>query len=287
MGDYPSNEHYGAQMHLYPVYSADYGFEGAVKRYTPLPFPEDVYKYALMGLPKKFPLTGEPIPMDVATDALNSAITEIEMQAGIDLTPTEHWQSFDYISDSFSSNYSGFILERWPSIKVIDMKLAFPHTEIDPPVQTYDLPAAWISHRRNRVNVVASFGAVVTSTNVTNLVNAGGLFTFLSGFSTGPYRPAMVRIQYVAGFPEDKVPTIVSDWVKSFAAWRLLQDIIPVLFPVTGTAVGIDGVSQSAQIALFQAFTQRIAMLEKKCHDQKVAVNKLFGRTLKSAFIGT
>ena len=102
----PANNTYGTAYHTYPVFSEELGFEGAVKRFTPLPFPEDVFKYAFMGLPKKFPLTGEPITPEVAESALESALVELEMDLGMDITETQHFQSFDYVADSFSVNYS-------------------------------------------------------------------------------------------------------------------------------------------------------------------------------------
>ena len=57
---------YGTQFQTYPVYSEEMGIEGAVKRFSAMPTPKDVYDYALMGIPKIFPLTKEPIPVEMA-----------------------------------------------------------------------------------------------------------------------------------------------------------------------------------------------------------------------------
>ena len=45
---------YGPQYYQYPVFTAEDGlsFEGAMKRFKTMPTPEDVFKKALLGLPK-------------------------------------------------------------------------------------------------------------------------------------------------------------------------------------------------------------------------------------------
>lgn len=277
---------YGVQYNTYPVFSKDDGFEPAVKRHTPMPTPRDVYDYALMGLPKTFPLTKEPITVDMVTPFLNNAITQIEMDTGMSLSPVYYDQAFDYIDGSFEANFSGFKLQQWPATEIVSMQLKFPHVTARNPYQTYTIPPAWVSLRRNRVNVIAAFGAVSIQTDNSNVATAGGIFSYITGFARGAYQPAIVEIKYKAGWDSDKMPTTVSDLIKNKAALYFLQDIAALLFPVAGVSVGIDGVSQSASMPGPSLLVQRIQDLTTRVEKQKNAIAKVMGRTIKMSFIG-
>ena len=270
----------------YPVNSVENAFDGAIKRFSSFPFPKDVYDFALMGLPKIFPLTKEPITVDLVTPFLESAIPEIEMNLGMCLSPTEKWQSYDFVEGCWSANYSGTRLQYWPATQVSLVQLKFPHTNLNPAVMTYTVPSQWVCLRRNMLNIIASYGSVTVATSMNNLVNAGGLFTFLSGFSTGSYRPAVVEVRYTAGFDSDKLPSNVADLIKTWAALNLLQQVIAQMFPITSTEAGIDGIRQSATTPIFQAMQARLAYMDQHKKDLIKSIKKNFGRSIPIAFIG-
>lgn len=276
---------YKTPYNTYPIFSKDLGFEGSTKRFRTMPTPQDVYDIALMGLPKHFPLTQELITPEMAANFLENAITEIEMSLNIDITPVQRDQSFDYIDGMFTANYTGMKLERWPATQVTGMTLKFPHTQTPTAYQTYTIPAPWVALRRNRINVVAAFGAVSVYTNTTAVATAGGLFSYITGFGRGSYQPGMIEVSYVAGFENDKLPNTIWDLIVTLASLRFLESIAAPLFPFAGVSVAIDAVSQSATIPN-QILTQKIEALKEQYQQKVSAVTRHFGRTMKLAFIG-
>lgn len=288
---------YGQVYHTYPIYSSDLGFEGSLKRYKTFPTPSDVYRKALLGLPKWFPLTKEPITEADAADYLEAAITEIEMSLNIDLSPVQHDQSFDYIDGNFEDNFSGQKLERWPATQIVNMALKFPHTQTVLPgltapngaisaYQTYTIPPGWIALRRNRINVVAAYGSIAVQTGSPALNSAAGLFGYLGGFGRGAYQPAAIEVTYIAGFPPDQLPSSVWDLIITLAALRFLTDIAAPLFPTNTVSVTIDAVSQSASLPGPQLLIQKIDALKEQYKEKVNAITRHFGNTIKMNFIG-
>lgn len=276
---------YKVPYNTYPIFSEDLGFEGATKRFRTMPTPQDVYDFALLGLPKFFPLTGEAITPAMCNTYLENAISEIEMSLNIDITPVQHSQSFDYIDGMFSSNYTGLKLERWPATQITSLQFKFPHTQTATPYQAYTLPAFWIALRRNRINVVAAFGSVQIQVNTAEAVAAGGLFGYITGFARGAYQPGILECKYVAGFELDKLPNTVHDLIVTLASLRFLENFAAALFPFAGTSVQIDAVSQSAQIPT-GLLAQKIQSLKDQYQTKVNAITRHFGRTIKMAFIG-
>ncbi|MEM4379316.1 MAG: hypothetical protein QXL01_01335 [Thermoplasmatales archaeon] len=278
---------YGHQYHTYPVHSEETSYEGSFKRFTTFPTPKEVYDYALMGIPKVFPITNEPIPESFAQTALESAITEIENETGMDLSPVTRYHSEDYIDGMFTNNFMGIRLQHWPATKIIQMQLKFPHTNTAATYQRYTIPANWIYLKKNRLNVVAAMGSVTVGVDNESLVSAGGIFTYITGFARGAYAPGTTEIVYESGWQHDKLPSHVADLVKTWAAYRMLPDMIPVLAPNNGVSVSIDGVSQSTSYNLAQLLATRVQLLEKKKQELTAAITKSFGRTLKLSQIGS
>jgi hypothetical protein len=204
----------------------------------------------------------------------------------MDLTPTEHFQSFDYIDGCFENNWSGFKLQQWPATSIIQMRLKFPHTQTNNTFQTYTIPPVWIALRRNRINVAAADGAVSIQANSSSNATSAGIFSYITGFTRGIYQPAMVEVQYQAGWANDQLPSNVADLVKTWAAWRALPDFFAPLFPVAGTSVGIDSVSQSANTPMAQMLQARIQLLDTKVQQLRNSITGGLGRTIKMGFIG-
>lgn len=305
---------YGYQHHTYPVFSQDLMTEGSFKRFLPMPGPQEVFDYALMGLPKYLPLTQETITpqgfvltqpktmmdgtvrpigtvttsIDVA-DYLTSAVTEIEMDLDCQLSETIHNHDEDYVYDKFRSGFMGTKLTRWPATEILQILLKFPHAKnpTNELYQTYEIPAQWIYLRRNKVNVVASIGSVTSKRYGGNRAADGGFFAFITGLGRGVYSPGKIEIVYKSGFNSDRLPAVVADMIKTWAARRYLSDVGSVLFPNNSVNVSIDGISQSASYDVQRLVTQRAEELEKKAYEQKRIFKKQFGNTVNMSFIGT
>ncbi len=287
--------------------------EGSFKRFLPMPGPQEVFDYALMGLPKYLPLTQETITpqgfvltqpktmmdgsvrpagtitsrIDVA-DYLTSAVTEIEMDLDCQLSETIHNHDEDYIYNKFRTGYMGTKLTRWPATEILQVLIKFPHAKnpAEELYQSYEIPSQWIYLRRNKVNVVASVGSINSKRHGSN-ASAQGFFAYMTGFGRGVYSPGNIEIVYKAGFNNDRLPAVVADMIKTWAAKRYLSDVGSVLFPNNSVNVSIDGISQSASYDVQRLVTQRSEDLEKKSHEQKRIFKKQFGNTVGMSFVGT
>lgn len=282
------DQDYLTYYHTYPIYSCENGFEGASKRFVASPTPTDLINFALKGLPKVYPLTGERIAVEDVEYYLTSAFVETETSMNMDITPTEHYQSCDYVPDMFGANWSGVKLSRFPATQILSVKLKFPHTQTVDPIIEYVIPASWLILRNGRMNISASFGNVVVSQGGDSQGYSGiGMFSFMAGFARGQYQPAVLQIQYISGWQLDKMPAIVADLVLTVAAIRMLNDLGPVLFPFRSTSVSIDAVSQSAQLPGPQLLLGRIQALEIKRKQLENAIMSNLGKNIKMAFIGS
>jgi hypothetical protein len=261
-----------------------------------------VFRFSLLGLPKTLVLTNEILTPDDCTIYLENAITEIEMGTSMNLSPVDHYESFDYIDGMFTANFFGQKLERWPATKIVRLQLKYPHTstmsvlpgEPNPPAtpgtprayQTYTIPPGWILLRRNILNVVAAFGSIGVNTDSSSVATTGGIFSYITGFGRGAYQPGMIEIVYTAGFASDKLPSSVWDLIVTLASWRFLEAIAPTLMPYNSVNISIDGVTQSANMALGQLLLTRIQGLEKQYVSKLAAIRGNFGTNLRIAFMG-
>ena len=277
---------FGYQYNTYPIYADEFSFEGAFKRFTNFPGVKEVYDYALMGLPKYFPLTGEAITHDMVEPFLNSAITEIEMSHDCNLSEVDSWHSEDYIDGMFTNNYMGMKLPRWPATQIIKVTLKYPHTNTKSVYQTYTIPPNWIYLRQNKINIVAAIGSVTVSIDNSAVTTAGGIFTYITGFGRGAYQPGTIEIVYKSGFQQDKMASSVVDLVKTWAAYRFLSDIAPVLFPSSGVQVSIDGVSQGVSYSIQQMLLQRLKQMEAKRNELLSSLKNQYAKKINMTFIG-
>jgi hypothetical protein len=276
---------YKKPFNLYPVFTSSDGFEGAQKRYQSFPTPTDAFNRAMIGLPRVFPLTKEPITQDLIVPYLESAVTEIELSLNMCLTPTEHFQSFDYIDGMFERNFTGMNLQQWPATCITRMSLKYPHTTTPHPYQQYTIPPNWLSLYRNKLNVIAAFGAISVTTDASNVESGGGVFSYVTGFGRGPYQPNMIEVVYTAGWENDKLPSVVWDLIVTLTALRFLQDIAYMLFPYSSTSVTVDSVTQSASIPN-AILAPRLAALQDQYDRKKASIMQGLGRTIKLSFIG-
>jgi hypothetical protein len=170
------------------------------------------------------------------------------------------------------------------------MSLKYPHaTNSDDQLYAeYTFPRGWISLRRNKINVVASVGQIFPTFGGGGAISdPGGLYTYLTGFDNGSWRPNAIEVIYKAGFDHDKMPAVVADLIKTWAAHRFLTDIGGPLFPNNSVNVSIDGISQSVGLDIQRLIGERVSKLEEKKEQQKRAFQKAFGQTIGMSFIGS
>jgi hypothetical protein len=275
---------YSKPYHTYPLFSSSDGYEGSFKIYDSPPTPKDLINYALKGLPKYYPLTNEPITEGDVTRYLTAANNEIQMDLGADIYETIHWQSTDFVDGMFGSNFTGIKLTKWPATKIIAVRFKFAHTQTNTPIQSYLIPAAWVMLRRNKVNIVPSYGGMIVQTSADT--NAAGVFQYMTGFARGAWHPGIIEVQYASGFDNDRFPALLKDLILTVAAIRLLTDLSPKLFPYSSSSVSLDGISQSASLPGPMFLMKTLELLQQKRDQLTATFNKYFGRTIKMGFIG-
>jgi len=277
---------YTGEYHKYPVYSQQMASEGALKRFRPLPGIKEVFDYALLGLPTHLPMTNQQLTPEIVAPYLESAITEIEMDLDCNISEVTHFFPCDYVDGMFTSNFNGIILNRWPVTQIIQVALKYPHTNTNQIYQKYTIPPAWIYLFKNKLNIVAAFGRINASIESPELASAGGLFSYISGFGRGPYQPGMIEVTYKAGFEHDKLPALVADLVKTWAAINFLADVAPVLFPNQSVNVSIDSISQGVSYSIQQLLQEKLKHMEQKKNDLKRNFKKGFSKTIIASFVG-
>lgn len=280
------SQNYSNTFHTYPISSEDRGFEGSLKRFSAFPTPQNVLDYVMLGLAQYFVLTHQKITVDMVTPFLESAISEIEMSLGIDLSPVVHFVSEDNMLDQFAANYCGIRLQRWPATEIISVRFKLPHTTSLQPYNRLSVPPQWVHLYRNRLNIIAGSGTIISNNGNPTFDIDGVPYLGYSGYYGNNWRPGAIEVVYKAGFEQDKLPSLLADLIKTWAGHRFLADILPVLFPFSNVSVAIDSVSQSAGLTIQALLTQRIAGLEKKKAELISALEKGFGRQIKMAFLG-
>jgi hypothetical protein len=278
---------FGYDFGVYPVFSSDGGIEGSFKRYSPFPQPKDVYDLVMRGLPKHYPLTQEEIPVSVAEDYLNSAITQIEMELGCNISEVVHTQVEDSIEGWMTHNAGGISLHRWPATAVTMLTIKFPHATTVNPVLALTYPPAWISLKRNKMNLSPGYGQITSTYDNTMYNGVGGSLLFAYGRPSGSYQPNQISVTYKAGFEHDKLPSGVADLIKTWAAYYMALDIWPLLFAAGSVSDQIDGVSQSATNIIPQYLQTRMQSMDKKRMDLAASFKKSFGRTFAFTKFGS
>ena len=269
----------------YPVLAADCGYEPGVRKLGSIPTPLDVYNYALLGIPKVMPLTGEVIPLDFAEDALQSAIAEIEMSTGMNISEVVHHFPEDFIVGKFGLNCTGTQLPKWPASEIVKVSLKFPNANTNSVYQEVVIPPTWIFLSKNKMNITPSSGSASGSTSSGVATPQYGVYAYFMGIQQS-YSPGILEIVYKAGFKQDQLPANLVDLIKTWASFRLITDLLPILFPHSGVSVSIDGVNQSVQFNIQSMLTNRLEGLDKKRQDLIKSLKSQYKSVISTTFVG-
>lgn len=283
-GNFPQIEEYQTErFNSYPVLARDYdqnGAEGAFKRFSGLPTPDEVYRFAATGLDAFVPLARIQAIFnpEAVQDALTATMVQFEQELGCVLTPTEFFKPVDYHETMSTRNMTPIQLEKWPATKIYKLSFKFSHALSSNPAAEVIVPPTWIALVKNKINVQPDQGVPVY--NITSGFGAWWGPLLGNGYSSS-YRPNLIEVHYVAGFENDRVPANLAYAIKQAATILLLVDVAPILFPNTSVSVSIDSVSQSASNSLYQYLMQRVQLLEQSVQKTKAALRAEHGRTIK------
>lgn len=256
-------------------------FEGSQKIYRQMPSPADVRSLGLVGIPKYFPLTNEPITDDYISLHLENAIQELGM-AGLNISPRMVTQMEDSYENDMMYRFNPFSLNNFPVLEIESIRLVFPNAATETPYAEYLIPPEWYFFDGNRVSIVATSGSIFPQFN-----GFGGQnpipATILGSQS---YRPSTWKIVYQCGFENDKIPSLVYNLIIDKTALSLLNDISPLMFTVNSYSASIDQIGQTVNMPGPKLLESRMKMLEKRIRKNFISIQSYYGCSLKMQFAG-
>jgi hypothetical protein len=259
---------------IYPVWAPDgEDSTGQFSRYMPLPTPEKLKKRALFGIPLKSQLTGETIDDETLKYYIDAAISELEHELDLYITPVNFEEKHDYSKHEFNWSYNYTKLQHGNVLHVTKVELSFTNN-ISQGFVEFPLEMVHMMHQEGVLQLVPATGVGLTSYAISTM--AGAQFWALSGGLT--QFPGAMRINYTSGFEEGKIPAAIVDLIENMAAYKLLTFIGPLLFPHTSIGISIDGTSQSVGTPGPQFLAQRIKDLKEIVDEGKDAIKGYYQR---------
>lgn len=261
--------------------STNLEIEAGFLRFKTYPTPADVFRVGLLGIPKHFPLTGEPITEEFVMDVLAATIADIEM-TGLIISPVIFNKQEDFHDGMLIQNFFPIQVNKYPVLDVESVEFIFPHATLPPEQRMlrYSVPKHWISWDKCKVNVIASTGPLLPQMTGTQYNTPLALWTNTN------YRPNAYIVTWQAGFEADKLPYNVWKLIIDMTAYNILTGIGPLLFPMQGMSVGIDNLSQSAQYPGPRLLDSMLAALADRIKRGMNTVQSYYGQRIHMSFAG-
>lgn len=268
-----------ARQGVFPVWAKD-GEDITEKfsRFDSLPTPALMRKRALFGIPLKSALTGEEIDDDTLKHYIDSAISELEHELDLYITPVTFEEKHDYRRHEFTWNYNYLKLFHPNVINIERVQLTFSNEDEELGFVDFPLEHVHVMPQEGVMQLVPAFGTSLSGFLLSAF--SGTQFHALRAMGLNEF-PGGVRVTYTAGFEEDKVPTAMIELIENMAAWKLLSFIGPLIFPHTSVGVSMDGVSQSVGTPGPQFLVHRIKDLGDIIEKQKIAIKGYYQRTFQ------
>jgi hypothetical protein len=268
---------------IYPVWAKD-GEDicGQFERYKSLPGATDLRSRALFGLPLKSALTNEELGDDTIQHYIDSAISEIEHELDLYITPVTFEEKHDYKRHEFTWNYNYLKLNHPNVISVEKVQLSFSNDQENLGFVSFPLEHVHLMPQEGVIQLVPAFGTSLSGFLLSAF--SGTQFHALRAIGMDNF-PGGVRVKYTAGFEKDKIPAAIVELIENMAAFKLLTFIGPLIFPHTSIGVSMDGVSQSVGTPGPQFLSQRIRDLETIIEKQKIAIKGYYQRPFQIDFL--
>lgn len=241
----------------------------AVDRFSTLPTVQDMKERYLFGIPLVSSLTGETLSDNAIDFYIKAAISELEHTLDIYITPVVFREKHDYDRHDFTWSYNFMKLDHSPILNVSKLELSFSNDAAVPGFVQFPMEFVHVMSQEGTIQLVPAFG---TSTS-------GFLLSAFSGTQFHALRatgmthfPGAIRVEYTAGFEQDKIPAAISQLIGLMAALNILSILGPILFPNTSISIGIDGASQSTGTFGPKHFNDRIEQLTKERDRQMEAI---------------
>lgn len=257
----------------FPIWST--GGEQDSGRYLPMITAQDLRNGALFGIPLKSSLTNQELSDSTIEKYIKEAVSEVEHMLDIYITPVEFQEKHDYNKEMFMWSFAYLKLNHPNVITVKDVSISFNNS--------FDQPVA-ISFPKEHVHVMPQEG-VIQLVPATGTTLGGFVLSIFFGVQFHAMRlanildyPGAIRITYMSGFEDGKIPALLVGLVESMAAIRILSILGPILFPHNSVSIGIDGTSQSTSTLGPMFLKQRMDELNKIKDEQLDAARGYYQR---------
>lgn len=250
-----------------------------------LPTPAFLKDTVLFGMPMKSAMTGATIKDESLEVYINEAISEIEHELNIFITPTEFEERHDYSQKHFATHWGFTKVQNTPVLQVQKYSLVFNNERNTNPESNFvNIPNEFLSVRSQEgtIEVTPSSGTTMS--------------VFISSFFTGyqwaamrgigsDFWPNALKIVYTAGFKEGEIPFLLTSLIANLAGYKALSSLGPILFPYNSVSIGVGGLSQSTGNAGTNFLASRLADLDKKIEQQKGVAKSYYVKNLVIDYI--
>lgn len=243
--------------------------ESTPQRYMPLPTPASLRSTVLFGIPLRSFLTGEEVTDAALQHYIDEAISEIEHELDLYITPVTFRERHDYSRHLQLWSFGYFKVLHGPVLDVSKLQLTFNNGNPQvPPLVDIPLEFVHVQPQEQTIQLVPASGVTVSGL-ITSVYSGLGYHAFNSqALSTWP---GAILVEYRAGFENGKVPAMLVGLIENLSAFKMLSIMGPILFPHNGVSISIDGTSQSTS-TLGPAFLQnRLKDLSDLIEKQKDA----------------
>lgn len=260
---------------LFPLRHKEVSSQG-IGRYCGVPTPADICKTKLFGIPLASQLTGEQFSEEGIQFYINAAMSEIEHILDLNITPVTYREKHDYRSDSFVWSFAYLKLDHPNILTVNKVELSFSNSEDTDGFVQFPLEHVHVQPQEGVIQLVPAFGTSLSGFLLSAF--SGTQYHALRAIGASEF-PGGIRVEYTAGFEENKIPYIICQLIEIKAAINILSAIGPVLFPNNSTSIGIDGVSQSVSGPGPGFLQQRLQQLQQEEEKVTAAVKSYYQRT--------
>lgn len=255
---------------IFPIWAKD-GQDSTSKfeRFKSMPTFTDLKSRALFGIPLTSALTGETLADETITHYIDVAVSELEHELDLYITPVTFEEKHDYSKHEFTWSYNYLKLNHPNVINIQEVELTFSNTDDVVGFVQFPVEHVHLMPQEGVIQLVPAFGTSLSGFLLSAF--SGTQFHALRAIGLHNF-PGGVRVKYTAGFEEDMIPAAVADLIENIGAYKLLTFIGPLIFPHTSVGVSMDGVSQSVGTAGPQFLASRIKDLESIIEKQKETV---------------
>jgi len=240
-------------------------------RYESIPTAQSMREKSLFGLPLKSFLTGQEVSDATLERYINEAISQVEHELDLYITPTVFEERHDYSREMQFWSFGYLKINHAPILSVEKYQLTFNNgIGVPGSLPLVDIPLEFIhvQPQEGTVQLVPAQGVTISGF-IVSIYSGLGYHAFNSQAITN--WPGAVFIRYTAGFEKDKIPALLAGLIENIAAMNFLSTMGPILFPHNSVSISIDGTSQSTGTLGPNFLKGRLDDLGKMIKDQMEA----------------